>query len=114
MKQALQDLINLLADGVNDSIQAAQPGANLLGKILGYENLVADVLKLAPELGEIPADVTGLNAADVEQLVAGLVAKFAITNEKALARINAILALANSIVTNDVPLVHNVIASFQA
>ena len=53
--KALQDAVKLIVDAVNDSIKVAATGGNPLVALASYQNLIPDLMTLAPEIGEIPA-----------------------------------------------------------
>ena len=91
--QALQALIALVAAAVKDSVAALQPGENLLQKLMGYENLVPQVMALVPQIGNL--SVQGLQPSDYVQLAENLVSNLGLSSAHAQAIMNASFKLLN-------------------
>lgn len=100
---ALTSAIALVADAVTDTLVAVEPGQSIFGKLLDYENLVGDLENLLPQIGNVPAEVSALEPADVVTLVQTLVTDLGITDVKANAILAASIALLNHILTVILP-----------
>lgn len=99
---ALAGAIKLVADAAKDA-SSMTTGAGTLGAIMGFENLVPDVLAVLPEIGDIPAEVTKLTPADYLTLVDMLVTDLAVSNAHAQSIIGPSLTLLKDLVTVVLP-----------
>lgn len=106
---ALQSALNLIADAAKDTVDSA--GESGAAKLASYQNLVADVLVLIPQIGQIPAEVSSLKPEDYVSLVEGLIARMSITDAHAQLVITAGLKLLNDIVSVVIPDVSALLAA---
>lgn len=95
---ALIALIKLVADAAKDTVAALQPGQSLLVKLASYQNLISDVQALAPQVGDLKAEVAALKPEDYVALAGVLVADLALEQGKAQAIVTASLDLAAELV----------------
>lgn len=111
--KALQDAVKLIVDAVNDSIKVAATGGNPLVALASYQNLIPDLMTLAPEIGEIPADVSAMNPSDYVTLVTGLVGQLGLTDAHVGTILGAALGLLQHIVADVLPSTTALIAAVQ-
>lgn len=110
-QQALKSAIKTVADAVNDSIAAAKPGQSVIARVANYYNLVADLENLIPQIGDIPAEISGLQMVDYVALVGELVTDLSVTEDKAKAIITASMKLLSDLATVIYPDVQALIAA---
>lgn len=94
-KAALVALIKLVADAAKDTAAVLQPGQAILAKLMCYENLITDVEALIPQVSGVT--LAGLTPANYIELAGVLVADLALTNEKAVAIVQASIDLATEL-----------------
>lgn len=76
---ALKDAIKMLADFGLDTRELVKDGPGLIGAMMDYKNLVADLSALIPEIGDIPSEAKALTPEDYVSLVSALVADLGLT-----------------------------------
>jgi hypothetical protein len=104
---ALQDAIKLVAKAAGDILSgAADP--------LSYLNLLPDLIKLVPEIGDIPVEVSQMVPADYAALAACLAADLAIPDAKIAGIVSASLGLLGSLVSDILPAVEKIVAAVRA
>lgn len=108
---ALQSAVNLLADAIKDTANALEPNQSMVQKLSQYQNLIGDIMALAPQIGAIPAEAKSMIASDYLTLVEGLVARLAISNQHAQQVLDAVMKLLSDVVLTVVPDVEAVIAA---
>lgn len=109
--QALKSAIKTVADAVNDTVAAIKPGQSIVARVANYYNLVADLESLVPQIGDIPAEVSALAAADYLTLTSELVTDLAVSDAKAQAIITASLKLLSDLALTILPDVEALVAA---
>ncbi len=92
-------VVDLLTDAVKDGVQIAEGGGFSVVNLAKFSNLLPELLPAVQGLGMVPAEIKALTFKDDEAIVLHVVERLAITNAKALAIVNASLALAADIVS---------------
>lgn len=100
-KQALVDAVLMFGDLVKD-IEASQKASGPM-KLLAFQSLIPDFMKLLPEIGDIPSEAKQMAYQDYMDLAQQLVARLAIDDKKAQAIISAAIKLANDIALIVIP-----------
>jgi hypothetical protein len=109
---ALVSIIKAVADAAKDTAAAIQPGQTALGRLLAYENLIADIEAAAPALSGL--SLAGLQPADYVTLADVLVTDLSLSNAKALTLAQSCIALASTIAGPVLTQVEAVIAAAKA
>ena len=107
----LQDAIKLIADVVQDTINAMEEG-NSLSKISDFSNILPDLMVLLPEIGEIPNPATLLP--DDYAVLVGTLTSDLVVPGKAGKIVDASLKLLSDIIGVIVPDVQAVIAAAES
>jgi len=94
---ALKAAIKLLADAGNGIVKAAESGQGVAGYLPIVSAILPDLLVALPLIGEIPSEVSALEAADYASLLSDLAADLNIANPKVEAIIAAVIPIISSL-----------------
>lgn len=113
-KPALVGALKILADGAKDVIAALQPGQSLSQKIVDFENLIPDAMAELASISDIGAEIKSLQASDIVELSADLVADCGFSNPKAQAVAAAGLKVLGDVASSVLPDLLALIAAVKA
>lgn len=94
--KALIGLLDLLVDAIGVAADASKAGTISINDLPLLMRLIPDLGPALSNIGEIPAEVSALQAEDASALVQHVMAKLNIADAKALAVVDAALKMAVS------------------
>jgi hypothetical protein len=109
---ALQAAVKLVADAVDDGIKAAGD-SSALSKAMEFENLLADLINLLPQIGDIPSEASQLQTADYISLLGSLGADLVLPAGKAQNILSSSIKFISDIASVMVPDVEALIAAIK-
>jgi hypothetical protein len=113
---ALKAGLKMVVDAGKDSLALIAAGSgvgSVFKAILAYQNLLADLMDLVPQIGEIPSEAAQLSAEDALELASYLVAECGLHEGHVKDAIESGLVLLNHVVHDVMPVVGKVLPAIE-
>lgn len=110
---AFFQLLVIIGKAIGDAEEALKPGQGILQRLLGFEDLVPELIKFLPEASKISGEIKAMGPDDYVAAAEQLVAELAIDNAKAQAVLAASFPIVHDLAAM-APKVENLIKALKS